>query len=92
LIDPEDAIIDIRNMNKDGQKSSSCATISSGTNNGIVSDVTQLGGNFQISKSDGIDKIYVRGDIPQCSYQISYISINQPIKTVHLSTPYELTL
>jgi len=34
----------------------------------------------------------VRGDIDQCSYQISYISISQPVKNVQLSALYELNL
>jgi hypothetical protein len=34
----------------------------------------------------------VRGDAEQCSYQISYVSITQPIKTVRLATPYELNI
>jgi hypothetical protein len=43
-------------------------------------------------KSDGIRQVFLRGDTDQCSYQISYTSLIQPVKNVRLSTLYDLSL
>jgi hypothetical protein len=92
LIDPANAIIEISNLNGESRLSAKCASLYILDSEGNIKDSNEIGGSLQLKKTDQIRRVYVFGNNDQCSYQISYTSIDQPIKTVRLSTPYELKL
>lgn len=47
---------------------------------------------LQLNQTDGVEYIFVRARLPDCSYQISYTSLTRPIYNVKLSQPYEIWL
>lgn len=79
-------------MNSEGRASGVCVTISSAYRNGSVVNGNEIGGNMILKKTDNIERIFIRGDIKKCTYQISYTSLKTPIKNVRLSNPYDLNL
>lgn len=91
LIDPEDAIVSLKNLNSQSAFGSNCATLLT-LSNGITKQYNTFGEILQLKKSDNYTSVYVRGNSDHCSYQISYVSLKYPVKTVTLSTLYDLNL
>jgi hypothetical protein len=80
-------------MDQSGSKDQSCATLAAALPNGtIIRFANVVGNNLQVRKEDNVELIYVQGTNFICSYQISYISLDMPLKNAKLSQPYDLKL
>lgn len=58
----------------------------------IAKEADIVGGNLQITSSDKIEYIYVKGAKAKCAYQLSYINLDMPLHNAKLSQPYEMQL